>query len=117
VPLVNVFSSAEPLDARARDALLLDLSQALSGYFQKPETWVMTCLSPRTAMTFGGTLAPACYVEIKNVGTLTPDASEKISADLCARLETGLGVPKERIYVEFTNAVGHLWGWNGETFG
>jgi hypothetical protein len=23
---------------------------------------------------------------------------------------------RDRIYVEFTDAVGYLWGWNGETF-
>lgn len=117
MPLITVVSSVEPPEGAARDELLLGLSRALSGYFAKPEDWVMTCLVPRAAMTFGGTVAPACYAEIKNIGALTPEDTTRISADLCARLSEGLGVPADRIYVEFTEAVGRLWGWNGETFG
>ncbi len=35
------------------------------------------------------------------------------------RLAAGiyLGIPKNRIYLEFAEAKGDLWGWNGSTFG
>ncbi|MHC5831224.1 MAG: phenylpyruvate tautomerase MIF-related protein, partial [Nostoc sp.] len=26
-------------------------------------------------------------------------------------------VPKNRIYIEFADAKGAMWGWNGKTFG
>jgi len=51
------------------------------------------------------------------VGTLSPDQVEKLSQVLCQELSAGLGVSSERIYIEFTNADGAMWGWNGGTFG
>ncbi|MFS8802740.1 phenylpyruvate tautomerase MIF-related protein, partial [Synechococcus sp. R60.2] len=32
-------------------------------------------------------------------------------------IEARLGIPKKRIYIEFSDAKGYLWGWNGTTFG
>jgi len=117
MPLVSVFTSAPPPAADAQKALLADLSKLLAAKFQKPERWVMTCLCPNLAMTFGGTPAPAAFVTVKNVGKMTADDTHALSAALCDRLSSGLGVGRDRIYVEFTDAVGYLWGWNGETFG
>jgi phenylpyruvate tautomerase len=117
MPLVSVFTSAPPPPADAQKALLADLSKLLATRFQKPERWVMTCLCPDLAMTFGGTSAPAAFVAVKNVGKMTADDTNALSAALCDRLSAALGVGRDRIYVEFTDAVGYLWGWNGETFG
>jgi hypothetical protein len=69
------------------------------------------------AMSFGADASrPACYAELKNVGTLSPGRCEQLSAILCRELSGGLDVSADRIYVEFTNADGALWGWNGTTF-
>jgi phenylpyruvate tautomerase PptA (4-oxalocrotonate tautomerase family) len=117
MPLVQVFTSAAAPAADAQKALLAELSKLLAARFQKPERWVMTCLCPDLAMTFGGTPAPAAFVAVRNVGTMTPDDTNALSAALCDRLSGALGVARDRIYVEFGDAVGYLWGWNGETFG
>ncbi len=117
MPLVQVFTSAPSPSPDARKALLADLSQLLAARFHKPERWVMTCLCSDLAMTFGGTPAPAAFVAVKNVGTMTADDTSGLSAALCDRLAPGLGVARDRIYIEFTDATGYLWGWNGETFG
>lgn len=117
MPLVQVFTSAPPPAADAQKALLADLSKLLAAKFGKPERWVMTCLCPDLAMTFGGTPAPAAFVAVKNVGKMTAEDTSALSAALCDRLSSGLGVGRDRIYVEFTDATGYLWGWNGETFG
>jgi len=117
MPLVQVFTSARAPAADAQALLLADLSKLLSARFGKPERWVMTCLVPSLGMTFGGTPAPAAFVAVKNVGKMTADDTETLSAELCERLATGLGVARDRIYIEFADAVGYLWGWNGGTFG
>jgi hypothetical protein len=93
------------------------LSGALAKHFDKPEQWVMTCLVPGLNMTFGGTAGPTCFAAVKNVGKMTPDKAKKLSADLCSRLSRGLEVPTHRVYLEFTDAVGYLWGYDGDTFG
>ena len=116
MPLIQVFTSAT-LDPAAGDKLLRELSSTLAKHFDKPEQWVMTSLVPGLAMTFGGAPGPTCFATVKNIGKLTPAKTATLSADLCARLSLGLDVPANRIYLEFTDAVGYLWGYDGGTFG
>ena len=116
MPLVKVTSSVVPNDA-ARSALLADLSRLAASKLGKPEAYVMTAFELVSAMTFGGTTEPSAYVELKNVGRFTPELTASLSAEICERLSKALGVPKARIYIEFTGAEGYLWGHDGETFG
>jgi phenylpyruvate tautomerase len=117
MPLINVFTSAELPSAETIDALLKDLSALLAKRFSKPERYVMTALVPRPRMTFAGTAAPACSVEIKNVGEISPTLARTLSAEVSARLQQALGVAPDRVYLEMAHVEGHLWGWNGDTFG
>jgi phenylpyruvate tautomerase PptA (4-oxalocrotonate tautomerase family) len=118
VPLLSITTSAPPLAPGARAELLARLSALLARELDKPEEYVLVAIGPRPeAMSFGGdATVPACYAELKNVGTLAPARAAELSRILCAALAAGLGVAQERLYIEFTNADGALWGWNGETF-
>ena len=117
MPMLNVYTSAEPLGARAGEELLKGLSRDLARYFGKPESYVMTCLVPRTRMTFGGTTEPACYVEVKNVGAFSDGLARTVTRELGEKLSRALGVAQNRIYVELTEPEGRLWGYDGDTFG
>ena len=117
MPLVNVYTSAPSLPDDRASALLRKLSKLLAAGLHKPESYVMTSLTPRARMTFGGSDAPACYVEVKSIGNITAKTTEALSKDLCATLNAELGVAQDRIYIEFADAPGHLWGFNGGTFG
>jgi phenylpyruvate tautomerase len=116
MPLLKITTSATPAES-ARAMILRELSSLIATRLGKPETYVMTALEPNAPMTFGGTTDPACYVEVKNIGRFTPELTKKLSAELCERLERALEVPKERIYIEFSDAQGYLWGHDGDTFG
>ncbi len=116
MPFINVYTSAPPPAPDRADALLRTLSRTLAAELQKPESYVMTCLMPPTRMTFAGTEAPACYAELKNIGALSPSDTARLSRTLCGVLERELGVPKNRIYIEFSSIESHLFGFNGETF-
>ena len=48
---------------------------------------------------------------------MTSDDTAQLSRALCDRITQALGVPADRIYIDFQDAVDFLWGWNGETFG
>lgn len=117
MPLVNIFSSVEPLAPPRAQELLLRCSRIAADLLGKPEKYVMTCLMPQTAMTFGGSAAPSCYLEVKSVGRMPPETTLALSAALSAAVEEHLGVAPGRTYVEFSDAQGHLWGFNGGTFG
>ena len=116
MPLLRIVTSASAA-ADGRVPLLSELSRFVAEKLRKPESYVMTSLVTNATMTFAGSTEPACSVELKNIGSFTPKETRDLSAELCKRLEAALGVPAARIYIEFTNAQGHLWGHDGETFG
>jgi phenylpyruvate tautomerase PptA (4-oxalocrotonate tautomerase family) len=118
MPLLSVTTSAARPAGPVVEDLLLTLSARIADHLGKPESYVMTAFEAGVPMTFGGTAdAPVCYLEVKSVGSLPPATTAAISADLCALIEQRLGVPAARTYIEFKAAEGHLWGWNGRTFG
>jgi len=118
MPLLTVKASAAQPTAGDVESLLLEISGRIARHLGKPEAYVMTAFEGEVPMTFAGsTTEPVCYLELKSVGTFSPAKTKALSADLCALIEERLGVPAARTYIEFTGAEGHLWGWNGGTFG
>ena len=117
MPLIKVYTSA--IVASDQQASLLNqLSKQLVIQLNKPEAYVMTALDSGMAMTFAGTSDPACcYIEIKSVGVLTPEQTKAMTLIFCELIEQTLGVPRSRTFIEFTNAIGSMWGWNGDTLG
>ena len=114
MPLIRIVTSAEP--PSTSDALLRELSALLARELGKPESYVMTCLEPRAAMTFGGTPEPTCYIEVKNVGALASDLTKRLSAQITEKVARAIGIPSGRVYIEFSEAKPHHWGFDGDTF-
>jgi phenylpyruvate tautomerase PptA (4-oxalocrotonate tautomerase family) len=117
MPLIKVQTSVATPEKSTVEALLTTLSASLAKHVGKPESYVMTAFEPGVAMTFGGTSDPVCYIEIKNVGNMKPDQTQAMSQDFCQQINQALGVPTNRTYIEFADAKGAMWGWNGSTFG
>ncbi len=116
MPLIKVQSSVAATDSSVVESLLKSLSSKMAKHFGKPESYVMTAFEPDVKMTFGGTFDPVCYVEVKNIGKMTSEQTKSMSQDFCQEINEILGVPTNRIYIEFANAERSLWGWNGGTF-
>ncbi len=116
MPLIKVQTSIAP-DTAQVEPLLKTLSARLAKHTGKPESYVMTAFEPGIAMTFGGTTDPVCYVEVKNVGTMSSALTQAMSQDFCQIVSEAIAVPPNRIYIEFADAKGYQWGWNGSTFG
>ena len=81
----------------------------------KPENYVMTLLEDKISMTMSGTTEATAYIELKSIN-LPEDQTEKLSNSLCQHIGEKLNIPASRIYIEFSNAQRHLWGWDGRTF-
>ncbi|MEL0583643.1 MAG: phenylpyruvate tautomerase MIF-related protein [Candidatus Thiodiazotropha sp. (ex. Lucinoma kazani)] len=81
----------------------------------KPETYVMVSLEMNPHMLFAGSPATLAYLELKSIGMPTQKTTE-FSQILCDLIQQQLHIPKQRIYIEFSNAERHLWGWNAGTF-
>ncbi|WNZ23191.1 hypothetical protein HJG54_10205 [Leptolyngbya sp. NK1-12] len=117
MPLIKVQTSATAPDQATVESLLKRLSASLAKHTGKPESYVMAAFEPGLAMTFAGTTDPVCYIEIKSVGTMSPAQTKAMSQDFCQQVNAALGVPTNRTYIEFADAKGYMWGWNGATFG
>lgn len=117
MPLIKVQTSIAALPNDQTTALLQSLSANLAQQLGKPERYVMTVLETEVPMTFAGTSEPACYVEIKSVGQMKPAQTSQMSRLFCEQIASTLGIASDRIYIEFADAQGYLWGWNGSTFG
>lgn len=117
MPLIKVQSSIKSPDSEVVKNLLKNLSSKLAQHLSKPESYVMTSFEPEIAMSFAGNFDPVCYVEIKSVGTMNANQTKSMSKDFCEQISEVLGIPKNRIYIEFADAKGSMWGWNSSTFG
>ncbi len=117
MPLIKVQTSVQHSDTAQVTDLLKQLSASLAKHTKKPESYVMTSFESGVPMTFAGTSDPVCYIEIKSVGSMTPAQTQAMSQDFCQQIQQALAVPSNRIYIEFADAKGSMWGWNGTTFG
>ncbi|HEY9633833.1 MAG TPA: phenylpyruvate tautomerase MIF-related protein [Coleofasciculaceae cyanobacterium] len=117
MPLIKVQTSVSVPESTVVEGLLKMLSAKLAKHLSKPESYVMTAFEPEVAMTFAGTTEPVCYIEIKSIGSMSPAQTKTMSQDFCQVVNEKLDVPINRIYIEFADAKGAMWGWNGSTFG
>lgn len=96
--------------------LLNQFSQLLAKETGKPERYVMVELASDKDMLFGGSNEPLAFVECKSIG-LSAQQAKSLSASVSQLLASNLALSAERVYIEFSNCPGNLWGWNGSTFG
>ncbi|QFY42847.1 hypothetical protein F6R98_09645 [Candidatus Methylospira mobilis] len=104
------------LSEQQTQQLLGELSRLIAKETGKPESYVMLEVAGGLSMLFGGSDEPLAYLECKSIG-LSPAQAKSLSASLPQLLEENLKLSRDRIYIEFSNAPGNFWGWNGSTFG
>ena len=110
MPLLSILTTAEPTTER-RAQLLSGLSRLLAKELEKPESYVMVSFNRPTGDELRRRRRPpACYAELKNVGTLSPERCEQLSALLCRELAVGLDVARRphlrRVHQRRRRAVG-----------
>jgi phenylpyruvate tautomerase len=114
MPTLRIFTNAQvPPDARA--AFLAGASRTVAHMLGKPESYVMVAMEDGRDLIFAGNSAPAAYLELKSLG-LPEGRTAQYSRTLCDLLQSELGIPAERIYIEFASPAPSLFGWNGGTF-
>lgn len=97
------------------DELLSSFSKMSSQALAKPESYIMLELNGNKDMMFAGDNEPLAYVECKSIG-LDEYATKELSDKICSLINDKLGVRPARIYIEFSNAQRHMWGFNKSTF-
>jgi len=99
-----------------RQALLATLSKTIAETIGKPEQYVMVAMS-QAAMQMSGNAGDAAFVDARSIGGLNDDVNRRLSQKICKLLNETLGVPQNRIYLNFTDVKASDWGWSGSTFG
>ena len=115
MPLIKIQTShtAEP---PVQDALMKTLSREVVDILGKPEQYMMVVFE-KASLIMGGHDAPAALIQVRSIGGLSPDINRKLSDTISRILNSELGLPKERIYINFIEFERADWGWNGSTFG
>lgn len=114
MPILKIQTN-QPVDDVTRAVLLAEASLTVTAALGKPERYVMVAIEPTAAMIFAGNMAPLAYLELKSI-SLPVSRTASLSQALCHLMNKTLGIPSERIYIEFAEADGKMWGWNGGTF-
>lgn len=113
--MIRVTTNAEIAEAK-RDELLSALSKLVANGIGKPERYVMAIVE-NSALLMSGRPGPAAFAQVRSIGGLGGDVNGRITAALCSLLEESLGIPPDRVYVNFFDLSAGDWGWNGSTFG
>jgi phenylpyruvate tautomerase len=99
-----------------RKALLTSLSKIVAETIGKPEQYVMVTAGP-AAILMAGKPGDAAFVDLRSIGGLGGEVNQQLSQKICRVLNESLGVPSNRVYLNFTDVEAGNWGWNGQTFG
>ncbi len=111
MPLINITTSAKVFD---KNSLLKKSSKLISSLTKKSENFVMVRLEDCSKMFFAGSTEDCCYIELKSIGSIDPP---KMSEEITKFFSLEIGVPTERIYINFINIEASMWSWNKSTFG
>jgi len=114
MPLLKIQTNAA-IDDQKSQPLLKNVAQRIAKALNKPEQYMMVSLEADRSMLFAGTSEPTAFLELKAIG-LPAGKTGELARLLCEVVESELGVPQQRIYINFADVPASLWGWNGETF-
>ena len=115
MPLLKLETTVALPDEKKK-ALLASLSKIVAGTIGKPEQYVMVVVSS-AAILMSGKPGEAAFADIRSIGGLNGDVNRQLAQKVGSLLKESLGVPPDRIYLNFTDVPAGNWGWNGDTFG
>jgi phenylpyruvate tautomerase len=103
------------LNEEKRKSLLSDLSCMVTETTGKPEQYVMVTMN-QSSILMSGKPGDAAFVDVRGIGGLSSSINRQLSEKICHLLNQSLGVPSNRIYLNFTDVEASNWGWDGNTF-
>ena len=114
MPLLQVVTN-QAIATEKQQPFIERCSRSFAEALGKPERYVMVTLRQGEPMLFGGDTTPCVYLELKSIG-LPEGSTADLSSILTSLMERELNIAADRIYIEFSDAQRHMWGWNGGTF-
>lgn len=115
MPLLKI-ETTEALPEEKRAALLSSLSKIVAETIGKPEAYVMVTIGS-VAGVMAGKAGAVAFADIRSIGGLNNTVNRQLSAKVCKLLKDVVGIPPDRVYLNFTDVDAGNWGCNGATFG
>jgi phenylpyruvate tautomerase len=115
MPLLKLETTV-PLSAERQSALLASLSKIVAETIGKPEQYVMVTIHP-ASIVMSGKPGDAAFADVRSIGGLSSEVNRLLAQKVCKLLKDSVGVPPDRVYLNFTEVKAANWGWDGQTFG
>jgi phenylpyruvate tautomerase len=105
----------QTIDEGKRADFLAAASRLCSELLGKSEEYIMVTLEQGKVMGFAGSAEPTAFLRLTSLG-MDAASCPHYSDKLCAFFHESIGVPTERIYIEFHSPDRAMYGWNRKTF-
>ncbi|XP_045619978.1 macrophage migration inhibitory factor [Procambarus clarkii] len=101
---------------RVTPEVMTSFSKQFSTVIGKPEQYCMVQVIPEQLMTFGGTFDPCASCTLVSLGQLGVAENKAIAKKIYEFTEKILGVPTDRMYIQFVDKPSSEIGYKGTTF-
>ena len=114
MPYINTLTTVK-LTAEQEAELTRQYGKAIELIAGKSEEWLMLGFEGERRMAFRGTTSPdIAMIEVDILGKAKDPEYDKLTEKLCEIINSVLGVPRNRIYVKYSEY--EHWGYNGMNF-
>jgi phenylpyruvate tautomerase PptA (4-oxalocrotonate tautomerase family) len=112
MPFVRLTTSAVIED---RADLMRSMSATIARLLAKPEAYVMVAVD-EAAMLMSGSEDPAAFIDVRALGTMSPEITAALSRELSDIADRCLAIPAQRVFLNFATLERSMWGHGGKTF-
>jgi len=103
------------LSEQDKEHLKSQMGEIITAIPGKSEEWLMVSFDDNETIYFRGKkMEKAAFIEVKIFGTTEREYKNKVTDLICCLYETELNIPKDSIYITFSEVSD--WGFNGELF-
>lgn len=114
MPFIETKTTVKISEEQERE-LKAEYGRAIELISGKSEEWLMLDFVGGERMAFKGTTEPdIAMLDVHIFGRATDGEYARLTEKLCEIASRILGIPKNRIYVKYTES--EHWGWNGFNF-
>lgn len=96
-------------------ALAPKLADIVSNELGKSLNYVQIHIQPNAFLTFSNSTDTTAFIDLRSLG-FPKEKAPTLSETLCELLHHELGIPADRIFLNFQNIPRSHWGWNSRTF-
>uniref|UniRef100_A0A7S2XZL5 L-dopachrome isomerase n=1 Tax=Fibrocapsa japonica TaxID=94617 RepID=A0A7S2XZL5_9STRA len=115
MPFANIITNVD-LSAEQKQEVLDAVTGAVCSTLGKPDAYMAVNLTVSSSMMFGKSTDPCAVVNVQSIGFGRSSNKGTICSEISDTLSS-VGIPAERVYVNFADFSASDWGMGGNMFG